>query len=176
MQNVRYDCVLGIKMNKTSSNGMNLLSYGGTLKLVIGWQKKKKAQLPWDANSIAEQLKVGDEWNWSPYSGKSLSLQRQTLAWARLDFLLVVKTGSSHPDGMQNCGHAARLHGHRRFWQVLEQPLSNWLPQIFYSGSQMRDCRQQPARRMHQALEKNKETKMDDRGLAVAVFCAANGC
>lgn len=109
MQNVRYDRVLGIKMNKTSFNGMNLLSYGGTLKLVIGWQKKKKsAQLPWDANSIAEQLKVGAEWNWSPYSGKSLSLQRQTLAWARLDFLLAVKTGSSHLDGIQNCGHAAR--------------------------------------------------------------------
>lgn len=93
---------------------MNLLSYGGTLKLVIGWQKKKKK---WPnspemliqllSSSKSELSGVG-----AHFSGKSLSLQGRTLASGRPDFLLVVKTGSSHPDRMLNCGQAARLHGY----------------------------------------------------------------
>lgn len=134
---------------------MNLLSYGATLKLVIGWQKKKgkkRAKLPWDANSIAEQLKVGGEWSWSPFSGKSLCLQQQqqTLARDQPDSLLVVKTGSSHPDGMQSSGQAARLLGYCRLWKVLEQPLTQWLLAL----RSQRVWQRQPDRQTHRVLVK----------------------
>lgn len=152
---------------------MNLLSYGATLKLVIGWQKKKVPNSPemiiqLQSSSKSELSVVGAHFRVKAFSFRSRqSLQIVQTSWWWWRLGAAIQTERKTVD---------RLCGDCRLWKVLEQTLTKRLEQVFYSGSQMRDCQRQPARQKHQVLVKTlkkKETNVSDRRLTVAVVSAA---